>query len=114
MKILVTGATGFLGRVLCRRLEADGHRLVRLSSSDCDLRNDQSLTPFSDQSYDQIYHLAAWTQAGDFCLHHAGEQWIINQQINTNVLAWWQRRQPQAKLMCVAPSCAYDPALALS
>jgi len=66
------------------------------------------LLRFSDP-FDQIWHLAAWTQAGDFCLHHPGEQWIINQQINTNVLEWWQSRQPQAKLIAIGTSCSYAP-----
>lgn len=30
MKIAVTGASGFLGRVLCESLEADGHTLLRI------------------------------------------------------------------------------------
>jgi GDP-L-fucose synthase len=59
------------------------------------------------EPYDQIWHLAAWTQAGDFCLHHPGEQWIINQHINTNVLDWWQSVQPQAKLIAIGTSCSY-------
>jgi GDP-L-fucose synthase len=109
MKILVTGATGFLGTTLCGRLEQEGHQLVRLNSVNCDLRHASSLEPFSSVSYDQIYHLAAWTQAGDFCLTHPGEQWIINQQINTHVLAWWHKSQPQAKLICMGTSCAYAP-----
>jgi GDP-L-fucose synthase len=109
MKILVTGATGFLGTALCGRLEQAGHQLVRLNSVNCDLRHASSLEPFSSVSYDQIYHLAAWTQAGDFCLTHPGEQWIINQQINTHVLAWWHKSQPQAKLICMGTSCAYAP-----
>ena len=109
MDILVTGATGFLGTKLCAQLEAQGHTLVRLNSKNCDLTQAESLNQFSDRSYDQIYHLAAWTQAGDFCLYHPGEQWIINQQINTNVLAWWQKHQPQAKLICMGTSCAYAP-----
>ncbi len=109
MKILVTGATGFLGNHLCACLEKQGHELVRLSSKNCDLTHANSLEPFNDQAYDQIYHLAAWTQAGDFCLYHPGEQWIINQQINTYVLAWWQKRQPQAKLISIGTSCAYAP-----
>jgi GDP-L-fucose synthase len=113
MKILVTGATGFLGRALCSELEAQGHELVRLNSKNCDLTKQDSLSQFNHQSYDQIYHLAAWTQAGDFCLHHQGEQWIINQQINTNMLAWWQRHQPQAKLICMGSSCSYSPDLKL-
>jgi GDP-L-fucose synthase len=109
MKILVTGATGFLGTALCERLGQQGHEIVRLNSSNCDLRRASSLEPFSGVSYDQIYHLAAWTQAGDFCLSHPGEQWIINQQINTHVLAWWQECQPQAKFICMGTSCAYAP-----
>lgn len=109
MKILVTGATGFLGRVLCSQLEAQRHELVRLNSKNCDLTIPEFLNQFNNFAYDQIYHLAAWTQAGDFCLHHPGEQWVINQQVNTNVLAWWQKHQPQAKLACIGTSCAYDP-----
>jgi len=113
MEILVTGASGFLGTALCGRLESDGHRLVRLNSRICDLTRQGSLDPFDDRRYDQIYHLAAWTQAGDFCLRHPGQQWIINQQINTHVLAWWQSAQPQAKLIAMGTSCAYDPDLEL-
>ena len=113
MQILITGATGFLGTTLCNQLESDGHDLVRLNSQNADLTKYESLTQFSDRQYDQIYHLAAWTQAGDFCLYHPGEQWIINQQINTNILTWWQGSQPQAKLICMGTSCAYDPQLEL-
>ncbi|MDY6786171.1 MAG: NAD-dependent epimerase/dehydratase family protein [Cyanobacteriota bacterium] len=113
MKILITGATGFLGTTLCEKLQLAGHELTRLNSKNCDLTQQHSLLQFPDQTYDQIYHLAAWTQAGDFCLSHPGEQWIINQQINTNVLAWWQQHQPQAKLICMGTSCAYSPELEL-
>jgi GDP-L-fucose synthase len=109
MKILVTGASGFLGKTLCGYLRDGKHEVVPLSSRDADLTRDDSLRPFAKASYDQIFHLAAWTQAGDFCLRHPGEQWVINQEINTNVLAWWQRYQPQAKLVCMGTSCAYAP-----
>jgi len=113
MNILVTGSTGFLGTALCAKLEAQGHSVVRLNSKNCDLTRPDSLAPFNDRAYDQIHHLAAWTQAGDFCLYHPGEQWIINQQINTHVLSWWHRSQPKAKLICIGTSCAYDPGMEL-
>jgi GDP-L-fucose synthase len=109
MKILVTGASGYLGRGLCPTLRAQGHEVTELSSQNCDLTNQSSLESLSDNRYDRIFHLAAWTQAGEFCLTHAGEQWIINQQINTNVVAWWHERQPQAKLIAIGTSCAYAP-----
>lgn len=109
MKILVTGASGFLGSGLCPHLKAEGHEITELNSRNCDLRQQGSLDAFAGTSFDQIYHLAAWTQAGDFCLHHPGEQWVINQQINTNVLAYWQQCQPQAKLISIGTSCAYAP-----
>jgi GDP-L-fucose synthase len=113
MRVLVTGASGFLGRHLCPHLESQDHEVIRLSSRECDLTQAGALTRFNEVACDQIYHLAAWTQAGDFCLTHAGEQWIINQQINTTVLAWWQAYQPQAKLVSIGTSCAYSPGLEL-
>src|SRR5713226_4253008 len=106
MKVLVTGATGYLGRNLVPALKSNGHQVIGLGSKDCNLLHPESLHRFREP-YDQIWHLAAWTQAGDFCLHHPGQQWVINQRINTNVLDWWQSRQPQAKLIAIGTSCSY-------
>jgi GDP-L-fucose synthase len=109
MNMLVTGGTGFLGTALCGELEKRGHTLVKINSRNCDLTKADSLDQFNAEKFDRIFHLAAWTQAGDFCLYHPGEQWVINQRLNTNLLAWWQARQPQAKLICMGTSCAYAP-----
>lgn len=109
MKLIVTGSSGFLGTALCAYLEQQGHSLTRLTSTNCELRRAESLQAFSGEKYDMLVHLAAWTQAGDFCIKHPGEQWIINQQINTNVLAWWAAEQPQAKLVFMGTSCVYAP-----
>ena len=116
MKILVTGASGFLGTHLCSKIEENGYSLTKLSSKKCDLTVQGSLEAHlaaDEGKFDQIYHLAAWTQAGDFCMYHQGEQWVINQKINTNVLGYWQKSQPQSKLICMGTSCAYDPNMEL-
>jgi GDP-L-fucose synthase len=107
MSILITGGSGFLGISWTRKLQELGDNVVALSSRDADLRNPSSLDKFCDHKFDIIVHLASWTQAGDFCLHHPGEQWLINQQINTTVLNWWASEQPQAKLISMGTSCAY-------
>ena len=117
MRILVTGASGFLGTHLCKRLEADGHKLAKPSSRECNLTEQGALERHLAKDkgkFDRIIHLAAWTQAGDFCLRHPGEQWVINQRINTDVLEYWKEQQPQAKLIFMGTSCSYDPALPLS
>lgn len=114
MRVFITGGGGFLGRHLRTALTLAGHSVVAPNSRECDLLRDGALYPWNHERFDRIFHLAAWTQAGDFCLRHPGEQWVRNQRLNTGLLAWWAEQQPQAKLVSIGTSCAYSPELPLT
>lgn len=107
MNILVTGASGFLGKHLCQYLKLKGHKVVELSSKDVDLTKFDDLNLIPNLEYNQIYHLAVWTRAGSFCETNQGDQWIINQKINTNILEWWKINHPKAKMIAFGTSASY-------
>jgi GDP-L-fucose synthase len=108
-KVLITGSSGFLGKKLVETLLAKGIEVVCVNSKNADLTLGASLQNAvqNPERFDHIFHLAAWTQAGTFCDTHRGIQWIVNQQINTNVLAWWQQYAPQAKMVTFGTSASY-------
>lgn len=108
MKILVTGATGFLGRHLTKKLQSLGAQISISNSKIASLNAIENLFVYNDIKFDYIFHLAAKTKAGDYCLYHAGEQWIDNQTINTNMLSYWKNYQPQAKMIAMGTSCSYS------
>jgi GDP-L-fucose synthase len=113
VKAFVTGATGFLGRHLVPHLEKKGIKVTGINSKSCDLTDRENLREFGQDKFDRIYHLAAWTKAGDFCLYHKGEQWITNQFINTNALWYWREFQPKAMMVTMGTGCGYPPELDL-
>ncbi len=106
--VLISGSSGFLGKHLVKSLESQNIEVIALTSKTADLTDCNGLKNIPVRDYDHIFHLAAWTQAGDFCALRGGEQWIINQQINTNMLAWWQKKAPQAKMIAFGTSVSYS------
>lgn len=108
MKILVTGDRGFLGRHLTPTLINNGHEVIRCNTDSFNLLDYEWLKAASRHTFDVIFHLATYAKAGDWCIKNAGDQWLINQQINTNMLRFWVEEQPQAKLITMGTSCVYS------
>lgn len=112
MKILATGGSGFLGRHLLPALEAAGHQVLAPRSSECDLRRPGALEAYAGgRDVELILHLAAWTRAGGFCRQNAGEQWLVHQAMDSQVLRFWADRASACKLVCFGTSVAYAPSL---
>lgn len=108
MKILITGGSGFLGGYLYSKLVNKKNKIISLSSKDLDMRNPNNFIKLKNIKFDKIFHLAAWTQAGDFSVKNPGLQWVNNQLINTNLLKWWHKEQSKAKLISIGSSCVYS------
>jgi GDP-L-fucose synthase len=105
----VTGATGFLGTHLVRKLKELGWDVSISNTQHANLSSVDNLRCFDDIKFDYIFHLAAVTKAGDYCLKNPATQWLENQTINTNILKYWQTCQPQSKIICMGTSCSYAP-----
>jgi len=113
-RVLVTGNTGFLGRHLTKRLRELGCELYYSNTKQASLTSIDNLMVYNDIKIDYIFHLAVVTKAGDYCLKHKADQWVLNQTINTNMLSYWRQYQPQAKIICMGTSCSYAPDIHMS
>ena len=66
MKILVTGASGQVGRELCRQCSAIGHQVVAADREDLDIRDAASVRQFVAAASPEVtFNAAAWTAVDD-------------------------------------------------
>ena len=105
MKILITGSTGFVGKHLIKRLkkQEEKHEIIEINST-----NFTSMWNLEKNSIEVIIHLAVKTEAGGYCQDHPGEQWIINNSINSDMLAYWADNQQRAHMITFGSSCGYN------
>lgn len=111
MKILVTGAAGFLGTHLCRELRKRGHLVTGIDlmhgdyGNRCDIREMSQLGRiFARYKFDVVYHLA-----GEFGRKNGDDYypqlWSTNVLGTRNVIEWC--RATYAKLIFASSSEAY-------
>ncbi len=112
MRYALTGATGFVGGHLLRRLRAAGHEVVavvRNPQADLDaelvtgdVTSRSSLLPAFDR-VDGVFHVAGWYKLGD---RHPGQGWAVNVQGTRNVM--------DAALQAGVPRVVYTSTLAIN
>ena len=105
-KVLVVGATSFFGRHFIKKAQ-EIMDLTCLNSKNCNLLTDD-IYRYTDVKYDYIFYFAVKTEAGGYCQKHPGEQFLINQTMNTTILNYWKKEQPQAKFITFGSSCSYS------
>lgn len=64
-KILVTGASGFIGKALTTKLKSFGYDVVSVDSANGDIANRETLAKFEQQNFSHIFHLAGKTFVPD-------------------------------------------------
>lgn len=86
-RILITGATGFLGRSLAACLQANGAIVIGVGSKDCDLRDRlQTLEMFERHKPDIVFHCAVQGGGIGWMKDHPVESGQDNYRININAL----------------------------
>lgn len=96
MTILVTGAGGFLGGYLCKKLQADGHCIIAHHLADGDLTLPATLACYDKVDY--VYHLAARTFVPD-SWNETYNYFQTNVMSTANILEFCRRQRCGVALM---------------
>ena len=90
--ILVTGASGFVGRRLVHALKQAGHKVFELTSNEGDIADPATLQRFNEVDFDFVFHLAGRTYVPDAWLEPADFQ-RVNVTGTVNVLELCRTRK---------------------
>jgi len=105
-KALVAGSTGFFGRHFIKKA-SKVFEIYEANTKKYNLLTDEIFS-LSDIKFDYIFHFAVKTAAAGYCQKHPGEQFLINQKLNSTILNYWKEKQPQAKFITFGSSCSYS------
>lgn len=105
MKIVVTGAGGFIGSHMANFLEEKGHLVKRLDNPYVDLRN-YSAAFSSVKGADQVYHFAAHIGGVGYLTKHQYEPFVDNMTMDLNILKACEKAKVK-RLFYAASVCAY-------
>lgn len=90
-KILITGASGFIGRALSSKLKAKGIDLVLIGSADGDIASEDTLIKLAAVDIEHVFHLAGKTYVPDSWTN-PNEFYRTNLLGTTNVLEFCRSR----------------------
>jgi GDP-D-mannose 3', 5'-epimerase len=123
VKTIVTGAGGFIGGHLVRRLLDSGHSVIAvdikshfdwyqlhpgaLNMDDYDLRSKRDVNyALNVERVDRIYNLAA-DMGGMGFIENFKLDCMLSTQINTNMLLGIRKLQPHARYLFTSSACVY-------
>jgi nucleoside-diphosphate-sugar epimerase len=112
VRVLVTGAEGFVGRVLAQRLRARGDAVMASDRDDLDVSDAARVrAAVAEAQPDAVAHLAAITFVPE-AESESGRAFQVNYLGTRHVLAAVAECAPRARVLLVSSSAVYGPAAA--
>ena len=112
-RVLVLGSNGFVGKAMCKRLEAEECAYSASTHKECDLRSrEETRALFAKYRPDIVVNLAAFLGGVHFGYEHAAEMFTNNMLMQINTLDACRDYKIQ-RLVNPIGSCVYPGALDL-